>query len=259
MSTEIEKHIKSLSYGVTRGDHELIYKHHRALYAIGAEALPFIEEKILSKPWKDVKYRPQLLFLTGIFNLIHDIDEARTKDVAEKIRKAGCSDAVERRMAAIVTFTEDNFHVFESRGINIYQAKKLGEQKSFQRLIKKWFAVVPEQDIVGLERLYIVEHSDSRIAGQYTPILCKILVKWDMPFSRYNPLSWLFLFIIQNTFYHEIGHHVHNHTFGRDPEQEKEADKYAIGMLVKRYPILLGSVKWLAKIFKKLRKKPEDK
>jgi hypothetical protein len=50
---------------------------------------------------------------------------------------------------------------------------------------------------------------------------------WDNPYSKLNPLSWLNSFIIESTLYHEIGHHVHRHTFGQDPDQEKEANDYS--------------------------------
>ena len=40
-------------------------------------------------------------------------------------------------------------------------------------------------------------------------------------------MAWLNNFIIENTLYHEVGHHVHRHTFGQDAEQEKQADEYS--------------------------------
>ncbi len=33
--------------------------------------------------------------------------------------------------------------------------------------------------------------------------------------------------VIESVLYHEIGHHVHRHTFGQDPDQEKEANDYS--------------------------------
>lgn len=89
------------------------------------------------------------------------------------------------------------------------------------------------------------------------PILCKIVVEWDMPFSRFNPVSLLFLFLIKKTFYHEIGHHAHRHTFGQDPDQEKEADRYAGRLLFKSHPLVMGALKYIIGIFVK-RKKPKN-
>jgi hypothetical protein len=40
--------------------------------------------------------------------------------------------------------------------------------------------------------------------------------------------------LIEFTLCHEIGHHVHRHRFGRDPEQEEDADSYAARIIARR-------------------------
>ena len=77
MSSDIQKHLKSLSFGIMQGSYEQVYKAHHALYNIGAEVLPLIEETILNQSWKDVKHGAQMGQLIGKLNLIHDIDEVR--------------------------------------------------------------------------------------------------------------------------------------------------------------------------------------
>jgi hypothetical protein len=83
------------------------------------------------------------------------------------------------------------------------------------------------EDLKEIERIYILRSEDLSVWGSYTPILYKIKVVWDNPSSRWSPMSWVNNFIIESTLYHEIGHHVHRHTFGQDPDQEREADKYS--------------------------------
>ncbi len=257
MSSDVAKHLKSLSFGIMQGSYEQVYKAHHALYNIGTEALPLIEETILKQSWGDVKHGAQIGQLIGMLNLIHDIDEERAKAVGEQIRKSGCSVKVNRRISAITSFTMDNFNCFEVAGVKIYQAKQLGKQLSFERRMKKWLAVVPPEDLAQIERLYLVPKSDSDYLGYYMPILCKIVVEWDMPFSNFNPVSWLFLFLIKKTFYHEIGHHAHRHTFGQDPDQEKEADRYAAKLLFKSHPLFVGTLKKIIGIFVKPKKAEE--
>ncbi len=257
MSSDIQKHLKSLSFGIMQGSYEQVYKAHHALYDIGAEALPAIEEKLLQQSWEDVEHGARIGQLIAMLNLIHDMDEERAKTVGEQIRKAGCSIKVDRRIAAITTFTLDNFNCFEVAGMKIFQSKQLGKQAAFEKRLKKWLAVVPEADLSQVERLYLVPKSDSDYLGYYMPILCKVVVEWDMNGSYLNPLSWIELFLIKKTFYHEIGHHVHGHTFGQDPDQEKEADRYAAKLLFKSHPIFMGILKKLIGIFVK-RKKEAD-
>lgn len=43
---------------------------------------------------------------------------------------------------------------------------------------------------------------------------------------------------IERALYHEIGHHVHRHSFGEIPEQEQEADAYARRLMKIGHPVL---------------------
>ena len=61
------------------------------------------------------------------------------------------------------------------------------------------------------------------------------MVEWDMKTSPYHPFSYFLLLKREHTFYHEIGHHVNNHTFGQDPDQEIEANSYAAKLLRKGF------------------------
>ena len=98
---------------------------------------------------------------------------------------------------------------------------------------------MPQDDLVKIERMYIIPKTNQDYRGTYTPILCNIMVEWDVNDSFYNPLAYIFLFMIAKTLYHEIGHHVHDHTFGQIEEQEIEADQYAYKLLEVSYPVFM--------------------
>jgi hypothetical protein len=51
---------------------------------------------------------------------------------------------------------------------------------------------------------------------------------------------------MQIVLYHEIGHHIHRHTFGEDPDQEREADKYVGRIFAKIHPLLFRICRWFA-------------
>jgi hypothetical protein len=51
-------------------------------------------------------------------------------------------------------------------------------------------------------------------------------------------MSWMKNIRTEIVLYHEIGHHVHRHTFGEDPDQEREADKYAGRIFANIHPLL---------------------
>jgi hypothetical protein len=86
---------------------------------------------------------------------------------------------------------------------------------------------VPVEDLTEIERIYILRREDLTALGDYTPVLCRINLVWDNPSPRWSPMSHVNNFIIERNLYHEIGHHAHRHTFGQDPEQEEEAERYA--------------------------------
>lgn len=256
-SAEIKKYLKSLSFGILQNSGEQIYQAHRDLYDIGVEAIPFIEEIVLSQSWQDIVHGKEMELLVGMLNLIHDIDEERSQETGKKIRKAGCSDIVDRRISAITTFTINNFYKYDVSGVQIFQSKKIGKRFYVRKKIEKLLSIVPKDDLLQIERLYIIPRSNSGYRGTYMPILCKIMIEWDMSLSPFNPFSWVLLLPIEKTLYHEIGHHVHRHKFGYDLDQEKEADRYAAILQRKYHPILrtiVRSLRFVIYIFKKTKK-----
>jgi hypothetical protein len=251
ISEDIDRHLRALSLGLVQNSGEQIYRAHRELYNLGQNVLPVLEEQILSQSWSEIRHGSQLNLLSGLLSLINDIDEGRAKEVGENIRKAGCSSIVDRRIASITAFTLNEFNNYEIRGLRIFQSKDLVESTRIKSKLEKWLAMVPKKDIDQIERIYIIPKSNEDYCGTYMPILCSIMVEWDLPVSYYNPLAWIYFLQIEKTLYHEIGHHFHRHTFGQDAEQEKEADRYAVQLLRQSHPILRGVVRTIRGIFGK--------
>ena len=125
IQNKIDKYIKLLSFGLMQNSSEQIYSAHRNLYECGVAALPALEELILSKPWQDAQHGTQVVYLTGVLNLIHDIDESHSRIVCDKVNEAGASIIVERRLSAICNFTLDNFSSFEILNIKIFISNKI--------------------------------------------------------------------------------------------------------------------------------------
>ena len=237
---DIDKTLNSLLRGLAHNSGETIYQSHRDLFEIGETALPAIEKQLMSYKWNGNKIGVEISILTGLLGLIHDIDEKIANEVGAKIRDNGCSKIVDGRIDSILKFTLDEFNSFRIRNVDIYQSKELSDSKRIKRKMTKWLSSVPEKNLEEIERMYLIPEQNVDYRGTYMPILCSIMVEWDITTSRFNPLSYFFLLKIENTLYHEIGHHVHRHPLsqGEDPEMEKEADQYAVKILVKNHPIL---------------------
>jgi hypothetical protein len=109
-------------------------------------------------------------------------------------------------------------------------------------ILERWLKSVPDEDLEAIERIYILRKEDIAAWGNYAPILYCINLAWDNPCSRWNPISWIDKFNMELTLYHEIGHHVHRHTFGQDPEQEDAADKYAKRIMAQK--VIISCPSW---------------
>lgn len=237
LADKINDLLKTLSRGLIQGSNQEIYESHRALFEIGEVVIPVVKEQLLSQSWDEVQYSAQLNLLSGLLNLIHDIDENSARVIGREIITRGCSRIVESRVKSIINFTLEKFHTYTILGVNVYQAKELGDAGPVETRLSKWLSQVPKNDLREIERLYIVPPSNESYVGTYTPILCNIVVEWTTQEFRWPPLVWLVLSSVEHTLYHEIGHHVHRHTFGQDPDQEDEADAYAARIMRKSHPI----------------------
>jgi hypothetical protein len=239
--------LKAFKHVLANDSHHATYKIYRELYQLGESVIPAIEDKLMAYTWDDIKYEMQLKILSGFLSLANDLNEERAREIGEKIREKGCSEGVNASIKSVLNFSLDEFKIYPINGVTIYQSKSLSDETRIKKKMTTWLSIVPKEDIKEIERLYLIP-IDQKHSGTYMPILCNIMVVWDVS-SYYNPLSYFRLLWIENTLYHEIGHHVHRHTFGQDPEQEKEADRYAADILKKNHPNLRMIVKTLKFVF----------
>lgn len=255
---EATKLLRTLTRGLAQGSNDDIYKSHRELFKLGEAVIPAIEEQILSQPWDEIKFGEQLSILSGLLSLINDINERRAREIGEVICERGCSKIVESRIRSITEFTLNEFESYRISGLNIYLSKELGSKGRIKKKVAKWLSMVPVSDLEEIERIYLIPETSEDHRGTYMPILCSIMVEWDISVSYFNPLSYIFLFQIEKTLYHEIGHHVHRHTFGQDPDQEKDANRYAASILKESHPLLRAVVRAVKTIFGKRKARAQN-
>lgn len=223
----ISRSLKNLIRGLTQDDVPEMYKAYKALFAIGPAAIPQIREAILKGKWSTVKYPNEIRYLAGLVTLIHDLDESESQKIRVELIGNGCGPVVTRILDSIGSFKLEDFIRYDIRGVNIFEHKKLVTRQNVKQRLEQWLKPVPGEDLDQIERIYILRKSDLEALGSYAPVLFCINLTWDNPSHRWSPMSWLNNLIIETTLYHEIGHHVHRHTFGQDPEQEADAEDYA--------------------------------
>lgn len=258
MEDIIQHQLKRLSRGLYQNSSKQIYTSHRLLVDIVKPVIPIIKEQLLGQSWQEIKYAEQLNILSGLLSLVNDIDEAASREIGSAIEQSGCSSIASTRIKTILDFTLNEFHSYDIIGVKIYQSKSLEQNNRIKKYMTRWLSIVPSSDLSQVERIYIIPKSNEDHRGTYMPILCNIMVEWIMPFSYYNPFSWVFMLQIEKTLFHEIGHHVGNHTFGYDLDQEKEADEYAAKIFAKNHPWLRIFVKLLKAVFGGQKKAVKD-
>lgn len=234
----IDRSLTILIRELTQNNVAEIHKAYRALFQIGAPAIPQIQAAVLKSNWSNLKYPNEIRYVSGLVNLIHDIDESEARRVANQLKSNGCDMALACILDSICAFTLADYAQYNIRGVKIFEHKKLVRTQDVKARLEQWLENVPIEDLKEIERVYILRSEDLNGLGNYRPILYTINLVWDNPSSRWSPLSWLNNFIIESVLYHEIGHHVHRHMFGQDPDQEREADNYSARIMANSHHLL---------------------
>jgi hypothetical protein len=243
---DIDRNLRTLIRGLTQDNRAEIYNAYKALFKIGAPAIPQIRASVLKSNWPNLKYPNENRYVSGLVNLIHDIDESEARTVANQLKNKGCDLAVARFLDSICAFTLADYAQYEVCGVKVFEHKKLVTKQKVKVRLEQWLKNIPIEDLNEIDRIYIVRSQDMTPLGTYRPILYVINLVWDNPSSRWSPVSWLNNYVMQIVLYHEIGHHVHRHTFGEDPDQEREADKYVGRIFANIHPLVFRIVRWFA-------------
>jgi hypothetical protein len=224
---DINCSLRKLISGLTQNNLAEMCEGYKSLFQVGPPAIPQIRAAVFKSNWSNLKYPNEIRYVSGLVSLIHDIDESEARRVANQLKNGGCEPVVARILDSICAFTLADYTHYNVCGVKIFEHKKLVTKQNVRARLEQWLRNVPIDDLKEIERIYVLRSEDLNVWGNYTPILYKINLVWNNPSSRWSPMSWVNNFIIESTLYHEIGHHVHRHTFGEEPDQEREADKYS--------------------------------
>ena len=235
----IRRSLNTLIRGLNQDDVTEMYKGYKALFTVGPVAIPHIREALFKAKWSNVKYPNEIRYIAGLVSLIHDLDESESEKIRSELRDNGCGPVVARILDSIGSFKLKDFIRYDVRGVKIFEHKRLVTRQNVKRKLEQWLKPVPSEDLDQIERIYVLPKGDLEALGTYVPVLFCINLAWDNPSPRWSPMSWVNNVIIEGTLYHEIGHHVHRHTFGQDPEQEADAENYADRIMAHRSSHLL--------------------
>ena len=245
INESIKENFKKLSRGLMQPNYPVAYEAHKKLYQIGQPVIPILKEKILDIEWSNSRYKELSGYVSGLYSLLHDLDEDEALSICEKVISNGCPKHIKAILKSVNQFSVKNYKRYRVRGIEVFEHKLVNAKCDIGYYLNSWMGNIPENDLEFISRIYVVTREKIKSSGTYTPILNSIALLWE---NQHKDKTLFFRFsvrITEKVFYHEIGHHKHRHTFGTDPEQEKEADRYAFGIMRKKYPIFFSFMRIL--------------
>ena len=253
---EIDEALGRLLRGLVAGNRHQAHTAHRRLYRIGAACIPATRDLVLSGSWSGPVRTHEMRYVAGLVSLVHDIDEEASRELADSLAAAGCDAAVERALRVICSRSLRDFEETECRGIRLLVHREVPARYRAATRIDSWLSPVPQGDIEDLDSILVTRWGDPELGGFYVSGLCKIRLIWREYLSGIRLLDPLLMLWFQLTLYHELGHHVHGHRGGRNPQKEEEADDYAAALMQKSYPNLRRWAR-LLRLPWRMRRRPE--
>jgi hypothetical protein len=167
--------------------------------------------------------------------LLHDLDESASRELAREIINKKCHPVVAARLESITAFTLKNFEQRTVASLPAYVSKNIRHLDSTWRNLQVWLDYVPAQDLVRINRLYIIEREpQDEFWGLYLRFISTITLVWRSHFE-WNRLAVL---RTEFTLYHEIGHHVDPRDEAPKDSREAFADDYAGRLFRQAHPVL---------------------
>jgi len=249
MDTEIyiQDGIKKLSRGLFQRSYPITFEAHRNLYEVGRPVIPYIEEKLLEIDWSNSKYKELSGYVSGFYSLLHDLDENVALKTSEMILQNGCPKHIKAILQSVNQFSVSNYKRYHKNGIEIFEHKLIQAKCDIGYYLNLWLDTVPKADLEDISRLYVITREKIDAAGTYTPYINAIALLWDNSYKDKSLFFRLFSLFTEKVLYHEIGHHKHRHHFGIDPDQEKEADRYAYRIMKMNHPFFFLFIAFLSK------------
>ncbi|MGI9383731.1 MAG: hypothetical protein ACR2PO_11305 [Methyloligellaceae bacterium] len=236
---ELEQAVKRLIQGLMAGSAKITLEAHKQLYDAGSRAVPMLAGELDRWDVQKIAHPQAASVVVGLAALLHDLDERAARAFADRTLRSTCHPVIASGLRSLQRHAISNYRRSSFAGVCIFEETALDPDYEASRQIADWLTEVPQDDLQGLARIYIVKskpHFD--FYGKYLPILGVVTLAWHTFLGPRNPLNRLLLRHHKHTLFHEIGHHAHDHTeFGQDPEQEAEAETYARTRLARTDPI----------------------
>ena len=235
---DLEHALSRLKRGLMTDNERVALVSYKELYQAGPRVSQIVERELDRLDLKAPLRLEAMALFAGLVALHRDIDEARSN--------AFIDDKLTQCLPPLTTAILRSARRMEGRafkksvhqGVEILEHISLHEAYRASDLTRSWLSDLPLKDIEGISRIYIVPEDFSRDwMGNYLPVLSVVTLAWTTSIPPNSRFIFFTNILHRRVLLHEIGHHVHKHWFGQDPEQEREADAYASRSEFKAMPV----------------------
>ncbi|CAB1074479.1 hypothetical protein D1AOALGA4SA_2298 [Olavius algarvensis Delta 1 endosymbiont] len=131
------------------------------------------------------------LYISGLFSLLHDLDEDEAKIIGESIISDGCPKHIKAILKSVFEFSLKNYTKYQIRGLDIFEHKLVEAKCDIASYLERWLNNVPGYDLEEISRLYVINRIKINASGTYTPVLKVIALLWE---NQYKEKSLPFKF-----------------------------------------------------------------
>ncbi|WP_294229511.1 hypothetical protein [uncultured Shimia sp.] len=256
-----EKDVERLLRGISTNHVETVRSAWRALLREPDVAVPLVEAKLASKAWQRRPIGPSSKYLGILLTLLHELDDAAFRSAITRLRSAPLHAYNRHTVDLIAKRYGDQVFGELAGGVPVYISDEVAQPELVFRYLKCW-SKMPDLAISTVTRIDVVALKDEMdYLGQYLLYYDSIVLAWPNKNPR-RLHRWLATMRAEMTFYHEVGHHFHQHTEGGQiKEQEREANQYSGLMFRKAHPVFVPMVRvlfapvfWGMKIRKRIKR-----
>ena len=187
----LRESFKRLSRGLMQPSYPVAYQAYKDLYEIGPSAIPMLKSKLLEVDWSNSKYKELSNYISGLFSLLHDLDEDEAQIIGDRIISDGCPRHIKAILKSVFEFSLKNYTKYQIRGLDIFEHKLVKAKCDIASYLERWLNNVPEYDLEEISRLYVIKRKKINASGEQWGRLCfyALLYKTYMIFTLHATKS----------------------------------------------------------------------
>jgi hypothetical protein len=244
MTTDPRTLVDRLLRGVSGNHVATVRDAWRDLLRQGRASVAAVRERLYTiawaDPWEDAgeinSSRLMTEYLGILLALLHELDPAIFRDEIDRLSNAELNPVHRRTVEFLSRRCPEAPVASIGPGIPVYVSDDIADKSKVIDYLRKWSRTrdLGLEDVTRID--VIAANPQLDYLGRYQVRFSGIVLTWQSDQVKSFRI-WLQDLVNEITFYHEVGHHACGHVEGgQDPEQEREANRYAWKMLKNARP-----------------------